>query len=105
MLARRWRVSSEVGSEPPVGDAGGAPADSPVLRVMVGSRLRRWREGVGITPHRLERYHAGRCMDFETAGPGDIAAAIASEINRKVDYLPVATEGAARAAALIADLL
>jgi pimeloyl-ACP methyl ester carboxylesterase/predicted glycosyltransferase len=55
--------------------------------------------------HRLERYRAGRCMDFETAGPTDIAAAIASEIGRKVDYLPVAAEGAARAAALIAGLL
>ena len=55
--------------------------------------------------HRLERYRAGRCMDFETTGPAQIAAAIASEINRKVNYLPVATDGAARAAALIADLL
>jgi pimeloyl-ACP methyl ester carboxylesterase/predicted glycosyltransferase len=55
--------------------------------------------------HRLERYRAGRCMDFETASPADIAAAIASEIGRKVDYLPVATDGAARAAALIANLL
>jgi pimeloyl-ACP methyl ester carboxylesterase/predicted glycosyltransferase len=55
--------------------------------------------------HRLDRYRAGRCMDFETTSPADIAAAIASDIGRKVDYLPVATDGAARAAALIADLL
>jgi len=55
--------------------------------------------------HRLNRYHAGRCMDFETSGPADIAAAIATEIGRTTDYLPVTTEGAARAAALIADLL
>ena len=55
--------------------------------------------------HRLERYRAGRCMDYQTAGPADIAAAIASEIGREVDYLPVATDGAARAAALLADLL
>ncbi len=55
--------------------------------------------------HRLERYRAGRCMDFETAGPADIAAAIASETRRKVDYLPVATQGAEHAATLIADLL
>jgi predicted glycosyltransferase len=55
--------------------------------------------------HRLARYRAGRCMDFDTAGPADIAAAIASEIGRSVDYLPVATDGAARAAALIAGLL
>ncbi len=55
--------------------------------------------------HRLERYRAGKCMDYQTAGPADIAAAIASEIGREVDYLPVATDGAARAAALLADLL
>src|SRR5437763_13712017 len=55
--------------------------------------------------HRLERYGAGRCMDFELDGPDEIAAAIAAEIGREVDYRPVATDGAARAAALIAELL
>jgi pimeloyl-ACP methyl ester carboxylesterase/predicted glycosyltransferase len=55
--------------------------------------------------HRLERYRAGRCMDYQTAGPADIAAAIAAEIGRPVDYRPVATDGAARAAALLAGLL
>jgi pimeloyl-ACP methyl ester carboxylesterase/predicted glycosyltransferase len=55
--------------------------------------------------HRLQRYGAGRCMDFETTEPSDIAAAIASEIGRKVDYRPVATDGAGRAARLIADLI
>ena len=55
--------------------------------------------------HRLERYRAGRCMDFDSTTPGDIAAAIASEIGRDVDYRPVATDGAARAAAMLAGLL
>jgi len=55
--------------------------------------------------HRLERYGAGRCMDFETDGPDEIAAAIAEEIGREVDYRPVDGGGAARAAALIAELL
>ena len=55
--------------------------------------------------HRLERYGAGRRMDFETDGPAEIARAIAEEIGREVDYLPVETDGAARAAKLIADLL
>jgi pimeloyl-ACP methyl ester carboxylesterase/predicted glycosyltransferase len=55
--------------------------------------------------HRLDRYRAGRCMDYQTAGPADIAAAIATEIGRPVDYRPVATDGAARAAALLAGLL
>jgi pimeloyl-ACP methyl ester carboxylesterase/predicted glycosyltransferase len=55
--------------------------------------------------HRLERYGAGRVMDFETDGPAEIAQAIAEEIGREVDYLPVERDGAARAAALIAELL
>jgi pimeloyl-ACP methyl ester carboxylesterase/predicted glycosyltransferase len=55
--------------------------------------------------HRLERYGAGRCMDFETATPEVIAAAIGEEIGREVDYQAVETDGAARAAALIAELL
>jgi predicted glycosyltransferase len=55
--------------------------------------------------HRLERYGAGRAMDFERDGPDEIAAAIAEEIGREVAYRPVETDGAARAAALIAELL
>jgi hypothetical protein len=55
--------------------------------------------------HRLDRHRAGRCMDFETATPAVIAAAIAEEIGRAVDYRPVETDGAARAAGLIADLV
>ena len=55
--------------------------------------------------HRLERYGAGRRMDFATDGPDAIAEAIADEIGRAVDYRPVDADGAARAAASIADLL
>ncbi len=55
--------------------------------------------------HRLERYGAGRCMDFETDGPEEIAQAIAAEVSRDVDYRPVETDGAARAAAMIGELL
>jgi pimeloyl-ACP methyl ester carboxylesterase/predicted glycosyltransferase len=55
--------------------------------------------------HRLDRHRAGRGMDYETTTPTDIAAAIASEIGRAVDYRPVPTDGAARAAALLATLL
>ncbi len=55
--------------------------------------------------HRLDRYGAGRCMDFDTAGPAEIAQAIEQEIGRTVDYRPVETDGAARAATLIAELL
>jgi pimeloyl-ACP methyl ester carboxylesterase/predicted glycosyltransferase len=55
--------------------------------------------------HRLERYGAGRCMDFESDGPEEIARAIAEEIGRDVDYAPVDAGGAARAASLVAELL
>jgi len=55
--------------------------------------------------HRLERYDAGRRMDFETDGPPEIAAAIAAEIGRDVDYRDVEADGAARAAARIAEML
>ena len=55
--------------------------------------------------HRLRQYNAGRRMDFATATPEVIAAAIAEEIGRPVDYRPVETDGAARAASLIAELL
>jgi pimeloyl-ACP methyl ester carboxylesterase len=55
--------------------------------------------------HRLQRYGAGRCMDFETSTPEVIAVAIAEEIGRPVKYRAVETDGAARAAARIAALL
>jgi predicted glycosyltransferase len=55
--------------------------------------------------HRLGRYNAGRRMEFATATPEVIADAIAAEIGREVDYRPVETDGAARAASLIAELL
>jgi predicted glycosyltransferase len=55
--------------------------------------------------HRLERYGAGRCMSFEESEPPDIAAAIGEEIGREVDYRPVETHGAARAAERLAEML
>jgi predicted glycosyltransferase len=55
--------------------------------------------------HRLERYGAGRCMDYETATPDVISEAIAEEIGRETDYRPVESDGAARAAAQIAELI
>jgi pimeloyl-ACP methyl ester carboxylesterase/predicted glycosyltransferase len=55
--------------------------------------------------HRLERYGAGRAMDFDRDGPDEIAAALAAELRHDAHPLPVEGDGAARAAALIADLL
>jgi pimeloyl-ACP methyl ester carboxylesterase/predicted glycosyltransferase len=55
--------------------------------------------------HRLERYGAGRRMDYEDSPPEQIAAAIAQEIGRRVDYRDVESDGAANAAGRIAQLL
>ena len=55
--------------------------------------------------HRLDQYRAGRCMDYATATPEAIAAVIAEELRRTIDYKPVETDGAARAAARIAELV
>jgi len=55
--------------------------------------------------HRLDRYRAGRRMDYDTATSEVIATAIAEEIVRDLDYVPVETDGAQRAAARIAELL
>jgi pimeloyl-ACP methyl ester carboxylesterase/predicted glycosyltransferase len=55
--------------------------------------------------HRLERYGAGRRMDYDESPPEEIAAAIAREIGRDVDYLEVESDGATRAANRIAELL
>ncbi|MBA2382401.1 MAG: alpha/beta hydrolase [Chloroflexi bacterium] len=55
--------------------------------------------------HRLDRYRAGRFMEFAEASPELIGAAIAEEIDRPVASLPVERDGAAKAAAMIAELL
>jgi pimeloyl-ACP methyl ester carboxylesterase/predicted glycosyltransferase len=55
--------------------------------------------------HRLARYGAGRCLPYEETEPEALAAAIAAEIGRPVSYQPVETDGAARAAALLAELI
>jgi pimeloyl-ACP methyl ester carboxylesterase/predicted glycosyltransferase len=55
--------------------------------------------------HRLDRYGAGRKMDFDTADPDAIAVAIAEEIVRTVDYREVETDGARRAAEKLAELI
>jgi len=55
--------------------------------------------------HRLRRYGAGRRMEYDESPPAAIAAAIAQEIGRAVDYRPVETDGARKAAARIAELL
>ncbi len=55
--------------------------------------------------HRLERHRAGTRMDYADATPESIADALTVEITRPVTYRAVATDGAQRAAALIAELI
>jgi pimeloyl-ACP methyl ester carboxylesterase/predicted glycosyltransferase len=55
--------------------------------------------------HRLERHGAGRAMDYATADPDTIAEALVAELGRELDYVPVPSDGAARAAALLGELL
>jgi predicted glycosyltransferase len=55
--------------------------------------------------HRLDRYGAGRCMDYGTTDPDTLAVAIAENLGRPVTSREVETDGAARAARLIAELV
>ena len=55
--------------------------------------------------HRLARYGAGHCMDYATTEPDLIAAKITELVGKPVSYLDVETDGAARAARLIAELI
>jgi pimeloyl-ACP methyl ester carboxylesterase/predicted glycosyltransferase len=55
--------------------------------------------------HRLDRYRAGRRLDYGDLDPDTLAAAVVSELERPLDYRPVETDGAARAGTLLAELL
>ena len=55
--------------------------------------------------HRPGRYGAGRAMDYDDSSSEAIAAAMAEEIDRPVTSRPVETDGARRAAELIAALV
>ncbi|HSJ36551.1 MAG TPA: alpha/beta fold hydrolase [Acidimicrobiia bacterium] len=55
--------------------------------------------------HRLDQYGAGQHMDYATTGTEDLAEAIVGTIGAEVDYRDVETDGAARAAALISELI
>ncbi|GAA4767370.1 alpha/beta hydrolase [Actinomycetospora chibensis] len=56
-------------------------------------------------PYRLDRLGAGTRMDYATATPESIAAAIAEALATPVRSAPIAGDGAARAAALLASVL
>ncbi|NLP82786.1 alpha/beta hydrolase [Microbacterium sp. CFH 90308] len=56
--------------------------------------------------HRLERYGAGTCIRYaEACDPDALAAALVTEVSREVHYRPVETDGAARAAELLGELI
>jgi len=55
--------------------------------------------------HRLDNYRAGRCLDYQEMAPESLAQAMAQELGRPVTYRPVETDGAARAAACLAELI
>ena len=55
--------------------------------------------------HRLAQYGAGRYVDYDDTVPELLAAAIAEEMARPVSYRPVETDGATRAAAVLAELI
>lgn len=54
---------------------------------------------------RLDRYRAGRYMDYKDVVPDNLASVMAEEIGRDIDYVDVETDGASRAASMIAELL
>lgn len=55
--------------------------------------------------HRLDRHRAGVHMDYAASDPDAIAEAIATHVGETVDCRDVESDGAARAAALIAELI
>jgi pimeloyl-ACP methyl ester carboxylesterase/predicted glycosyltransferase len=55
--------------------------------------------------HRLDRYRAGRCLDHPALDPDTLAQALAEQLRTPVDYLPVPTDSAARASALLGELI
>jgi len=67
--------------------------------------LRRHFEQNRHVRYRLDRYGAGRVMDFESSGPDEIAAAISDALAGGRATAEVERDGAANAASLIASLL
>ena len=55
--------------------------------------------------HRLARYGAGTRLDYDDTTPESLSAAIAAQVGKPVAYRPVATDGAAKAAQRIAELI
>jgi predicted glycosyltransferase len=67
--------------------------------------LRRHFEQNFHVAHRLDNYGAGRRTDYDRTEPDALAEAIVAELGRPVQYRAVEQDGAASAAAAIAELL
>jgi pimeloyl-ACP methyl ester carboxylesterase/predicted glycosyltransferase len=76
-----------------------------VRRPFVYVPLRRHFEQNVHVRHRLHRYGAGRCLPWELATPDRLAVELAALVGTTPAGPPVETDGAARAAALLAQLL
>jgi UDP-N-acetylglucosamine:LPS N-acetylglucosamine transferase len=55
--------------------------------------------------HRLERYGAGRRMEFASSTPDMIADAMVTAVQEPTGFKPVETDGAVRAARLLTELI
>jgi pimeloyl-ACP methyl ester carboxylesterase/predicted glycosyltransferase len=55
--------------------------------------------------HRLDRYRAGRRMDFDRSDAAAIAGALVEALHRPAAFAPVEADGARRAAAMLAELI
>ena len=55
--------------------------------------------------HRLDRYGAGRRMEFATSTPDMIAEAMVAALQAPTEFKPVEADGAARAARMLAELI
>ena len=55
--------------------------------------------------HRLDRYGAGRRMEFATSTPDMIAEAMVAAVRAPAGFKPVEADGGARAARMLADLI
>ena len=55
--------------------------------------------------HRLDRYNAGRRMDYATSTPETIAEAMVAALKQPMNFKPVESDGAIRAASMLAEIL
>ena len=55
--------------------------------------------------HRLDRYNAGRRMDYATSTPETIADAMVAALKQPATFKPVESDGAMRAARMLAEIL